>query len=39
MEGIRKTEKPWKRWTERVEEVLKIMRVKNQYTVVRNRKE
>jgi hypothetical protein len=28
MEGIRKTEKPWKRWTAEVEECLKIMGVK-----------
>jgi hypothetical protein len=28
MEGIRKAVKPWKRWTEDVEECLKIMGVK-----------
>jgi len=39
MEGIRKTEKPWNRWTEEAEKDLKITGVKNQNTVVRDRKE
>jgi hypothetical protein len=29
MEGIRKTERPWKRWNDEVEEDLKIMGAKN----------
>jgi len=39
MEGIRKRGRPWKRWTDKVEEGRKITGVKNQYTVVRDRKE
>jgi hypothetical protein len=39
MEGIRKREKQWKRWTDEVEEDLKIMGVRNVHTVARDRKE
>jgi hypothetical protein len=39
MEGIRKTRRPCKRRIDEVEKGLKIMRVKDWYTVVRDRKE
>lgn len=39
MEGIRKTGRQWKRWTDEAEEGLKIMGVKNQYTVVKRQEE
>jgi hypothetical protein len=39
MEGIRKRERPRKRWTDEVEEDLKIMRRRNWNTVARDLKE
>jgi hypothetical protein len=39
MEGIRERRKPWKKWNYELEEDLKIIGIRNLYTVAIDRKE